>query len=677
MAISVYDSSYVNNETANVTHDLGAADNDRMIVVAHTYEGDGTGSSVTCNGEAMTYVAGYHQSASAQCGVRWFILKEDYIVGTGSQTITLSPGSSTGYSVVAWTLYGVFQSENYYDFDYGTATSTTDPLTVAAINIEEDGVFLVAGAWGAGGTVADITTPSMDNEYDLAGSSYNGVAGDYLTSSTTTQTTSATVYAYPTFRHVISSISFRQPAAGDAPTPDPMTWSTTPTATSPRALTMTATTASGDGTIEYYFDCTSHPAVDRDWGTSATYAPTGLNDNTSYVFRVKARDEDLVDTEYSTTATGTTQTDSVAPTPNPSTWSVEPTTVDHQSITMTANTATDDYFTVQYSFVCTTDASFNSGWQSSATHTPTGMTADTSYTFKVQARDTSSQNNTTTYSSEKSATTDPIPATEIVMLDEDWVETNNVDPANYIPQGGSNRAVILVASYEHIVWTSDVEIAAVTLGGESMTEAVQIQIPNAYSVACSIWYLLEDDIPVGSSNYVITWGADGAPSSNNIVFWTATFANIDQDNPVVDTDTDYDNANPTSLSTDVNVIDNGLVVSIIGHNQAGGGSYPISVIEGVTEDDEYEAASSTHAIGSHYVLSDETPRTVSWSLDDVGTPNRAALSTASFRFYVAPEPEPPTTIYVAALEPVAIANVDEFMGVSINNILSIDGMEIE
>ena len=75
------------------------------------------------------------------------------------------------------------------------------------------------------------------------------------------------------------------------------------------------------------------------------------------------------------------------------------------SITMTATSATDASG-VEYYFACTTDSTFDSGWQSSASEwTATGLTADTTYSFTVQVRDTSYAENTTTASAAASATT--------------------------------------------------------------------------------------------------------------------------------------------------------------------------------------------------------------------------------------------------------------------------------
>ncbi len=80
--------------------------------------------------------------------------------------------------------------------------------------------------------------------------------------------------------------------------------------------------------------------------------------------------------------------DVTAPTPNPMTFAVLPAVIGETSITMTATTATDTSL-VQYFFDCTSGGGPDSGWQSSAVFTPTGLAYSTTYSYTVRARDTS------------------------------------------------------------------------------------------------------------------------------------------------------------------------------------------------------------------------------------------------------------------------------------------------
>jgi GH35 family endo-1,4-beta-xylanase len=96
----------------------------------------------------------------------------------------------------------------------------------------------------------------------------------------------------------------------NAPTPNPMTWATAPSAISPSAITMTATTAS-DATppVQYYFECTNHGEANSVWQTSPTYIAQGLYPSTLYSFRVKARDSSSShnETVFSNILSATTQ----------------------------------------------------------------------------------------------------------------------------------------------------------------------------------------------------------------------------------------------------------------------------------------------------------------------------------------------------------------------------------
>ena len=89
----------------------------------------------------------------------------------------------------------------------------------------------------------------------------------------------------------ITSVSGGDPDT-DPPAPDPMTWATTPYAAGSTTISMTATTASDSSGVEYFFDeTTGNPGgSDSGWQYSPTYVDTGLQPNTSYTYKVKARD---------------------------------------------------------------------------------------------------------------------------------------------------------------------------------------------------------------------------------------------------------------------------------------------------------------------------------------------------------------------------------------------------
>jgi hypothetical protein len=92
------------------------------------------------------------------------------------------------------------------------------------------------------------------------------------------------------------------------PTPDPLTWATLPNATGSTSISMTATTATDPSGVEYYFECTAGGGHDSNWQDSPTYEDTGLNPDTQYTYRVKARDKSVNhnETGFSSEASATT-----------------------------------------------------------------------------------------------------------------------------------------------------------------------------------------------------------------------------------------------------------------------------------------------------------------------------------------------------------------------------------
>jgi hypothetical protein len=97
--------------------------------------------------------------------------------------------------------------------------------------------------------------------------------------------------------------------------------------------------------------------------------------------------------------------DTTAPNPNPMSFAVAPAATSSSAIAMTASTASDPSGGVQYRFNCVAGGTgcVASAWQSGTAYTATGLSASTSYSYTVQARD--ALGNTTAASSVASATT--------------------------------------------------------------------------------------------------------------------------------------------------------------------------------------------------------------------------------------------------------------------------------
>jgi hypothetical protein len=186
---------------------------------------------------------------------------------------------------------------------------------------------------------------------------------------------------------------------------------------------MTATTGSdATGPVEYYFDETSgNPGgSDSGWQTSPSYTDTGLDPSTQYTYTVTMRDSVTPTPNVGTPsspANATTQAppDTDPPTPNPATFAVPPTADSSSAISMTATTGSDASGPVEYYFDETSGnpGGTDSGWQTSASYTDTGLNPSTQYTYTVQMRD--ALLNTGSPSSPASATTDP-PSGDTVVI---------------------------------------------------------------------------------------------------------------------------------------------------------------------------------------------------------------------------------------------------------------------
>jgi autotransporter-associated beta strand protein len=90
------------------------------------------------------------------------------------------------------------------------------------------------------------------------------------------------------------------------PSPDPMTFASPPSPLDPTSITMTATTATDPGGVEYFFECTAGGGPDSGWQSATVFTPTGLIPSTTYTYTVRARDAAFNETTASEPASATT-----------------------------------------------------------------------------------------------------------------------------------------------------------------------------------------------------------------------------------------------------------------------------------------------------------------------------------------------------------------------------------
>jgi len=213
---------------------------------------------------------------------------------------------------------------------------------------------------------------------------------------------------------VSTPVAMAQPLASDstAPTPSPMTWSSAPAATSPTQVVMTCSTASDPSTPIHYFFENVTLSVDSGWISGTTWTNSGLSAETTYAYRVKARDGALNETAWSTPNAEATTPENTPPSPSPMVFEVAPAALDHTRIVMTATNASDASLPVQYYFENTTNSA-NSGWMTSRVWTNDSLTLGTVYGYRVKAKD--AVGNETDWSAESTAspayeTTPPDPS---------------------------------------------------------------------------------------------------------------------------------------------------------------------------------------------------------------------------------------------------------------------------
>jgi len=176
---------------------------------------------------------------------------------------------------------------------------------------------------------------------------------------------------------------------------------------------MTSSIAVDENGVEYYFESLTLGGHDSGWQVDPNYTDIGLDPNTEYSYRVKARDQSdfLNETGWSGTVTVRTlvSADLIPPDPDPMTWdpTQDPNGFDGTPrevaidvngdgvigtfeywAQMTATVAVDaGGGPVEYFFECTTDSGFSSGWQASEIYVVLVGRSGQGHQFRVKARD--------------------------------------------------------------------------------------------------------------------------------------------------------------------------------------------------------------------------------------------------------------------------------------------------
>jgi len=191
--------------------------------------------------------------------------------------------------------------------------------------------------------------------------------------------------------------------------------------------------------------------------------------------------------------------DYTPPSPDP-TWASPPAATGPTTIIMTSTVSTDISTPVMYLFECTTDSDANSGWQEELTYEAEDLTPNTQYTFKVKARDNSSNHNETGWSEPNWATTDP-PSTDVEIIGSWGTGTSHTK------ESGTNRALIFVAHVEDD--DGAINPTSATYGGQSMTKVIDEEVGTGFRAYVVAYILNETGVAAATnSNFVIDWGSN-------------------------------------------------------------------------------------------------------------------------------------------------------------------------
>ncbi len=229
--------------------------------------------------------------------------------------------------------------------------------------------------------------------------------------------------------------------------------------------------------------------------------------------------------------------DTTPPSPNPMGWSVAPYTAGSSSISMTALTASDDSGLVEYQFTCVAGASgcTSSAWQTSTSYLAAGLSANTSYSYQVVARDL--YNNLTTASAIATTTT---------------ASNNPPSAANDSANGNEDSAITINAL------DNDSDPDGQTL---SITAVGSAANGTTSTNGSTITYTPNTDFSGSNSfSYTVSDGAGGSATATvNIVV-----------NPVNDA--------PTAVNDSVSVSTNGTVTISVLLNDSDKEGSPLSLV---------------------------------------------------------------------------------------------------
>ncbi|MHC4618094.1 MAG: right-handed parallel beta-helix repeat-containing protein [Planctomycetota bacterium] len=231
----------------------------------------------------------------------------------------------------------------------------------------------------------------------------------------------------------------------EPPIPDPARWEIAPHskgAGPSYSISMTVREAydAWDWDVEYYFECLTDAGHDSGWRTGRTYELDSLARGTELCFRVRARDSNPVIPDDGTgepglktgwsevrcaLAGGPIVPDTNEPAPYPYIKGVH--AIASNSVRV-ESTVAYDISSVEYYFDCTAGGGHDSGWQDEPTYIDDYLVPETTYCYRVMARDKSPNQNATPWSDADCNTTGPHP--DVTAPTPDRMEWDMTEDAN-------------------------------------------------------------------------------------------------------------------------------------------------------------------------------------------------------------------------------------------------------
>jgi hypothetical protein len=182
---------------------------------------------------------------------------------------------------------------------------------------------------------------------------------------------------------------------------------------------------------------------------------------------------------------------------------------------------------------------------------------------------------------------------------------------------GNGRVLVFLVGYEN---ATDVGVTAVTYGGQNLTRADGTVAGTSTVGRIELWYLPEAGIAAAvGDTFGVTYGGTSPTEEHHAA---ATFRNVAQTAPVLDTDTNATGAStPNPITASVGVAADGIGVSGVFAGSVGSFAWNL----GWTEGTDQSLTTSTSSAADHPALSAGTDTA---SATHSG-PNRLAIAALS------------------------------------------------